>query len=198
MIPKIIHQIWVGPNPLPVKSLGFIDNIKNLHPTFEYRLWTDKDITKENFVNYDFIIKTKSYAQKADIMRYEILYRHGGVYLDIDFQLVKPIDSILLNELVVCNEIPDTKDLLSIGFIASVPNNPKLLKVVDGIKNINFIFPVNVATGPVYFRKSLEFDSTVTILNTHVMYPTHWKNPKNIPNPLHPDTIGIHHWDKNW
>ena len=82
-IPRCIHQIWVGPNPVPEKSDTFIRDLKRLHsPRFEYRLWTDADVTPENFSNYNWIMKTSCYAQKADIMRYEILYNHGGVYFD--------------------------------------------------------------------------------------------------------------------
>ena len=51
-IPKLIHQIWVGPNPIPPKSVEYMKRIKELHPDFEHRLWTDKDITPEKFINF--------------------------------------------------------------------------------------------------------------------------------------------------
>ena len=103
-IPKIIHQIWVGPNKIPDRSVHFIRRIQELHPEFEHRLWTNADLIPANFENYELIMSRPSWAQKADLMRYEILYRYGGVYLDIDFEVFKNLSDLLTHPLVVCNE----------------------------------------------------------------------------------------------
>ena len=137
-IPHIIHQIWVGPNPMPKRSKQFIKGIKALHPHFTYKLWTDKDITRKNFINYDYIQESKSYAQKADIMRYEILYKHGGIYFDIDFELYKNIEPLLTNDLVVCSEDIFSNFHISNAFIACTKHNPNLKRCVEGISKINF------------------------------------------------------------
>lgn len=197
-IPKIIHQIWVGPNPIPTRSIEFIAGIKALHPDFEYRLWSDKDITPENFVNYDIIQSRKSYAQKADIMRYEILYRHGGIYLDIDFEVFKHLGDLLLtHELVICNEDKNINRYMSIGFIASSKQNFELLNCVDNVKHINFNLPVNQATGPYYFRKCIDISKNTRILPTEYIYPLHYtqKGQSFIKTE---NTYAVHHWDKNW
>jgi mannosyltransferase OCH1-like enzyme len=206
-IPHKIHQIWVGPNPLPSKSKNFSKEIKTLHPNFKYKLWTDKDITPANFSNYKYIMETKSYAQKADIMRYEILYKEGGIYIDIDFQLFKNIEPLLTNELIVCHEDPFTYLHMSVGFIAATKHNPNLKRCVDNIKSIHFSLPINFATGPVYFRSNIIFNKNVTILDTNVLYPIHWfpnkfysllGTPKYTQNSFGEETYGIHHWNGDW
>ena len=45
-IPKIIHQIWLG-SELPVRFRGYQQNWRRLHPDWDYKLWTDRDV--ENF-----------------------------------------------------------------------------------------------------------------------------------------------------
>lgn len=201
MIPKIIHQIWVGPNSIPEKSIRFINRIKELHPSFEYRLWTDNDITPDNFVNYHIIQMAQAYAQKADIMRYEILYRYGGIYLDIDMEVLKPLDELLMNDLIVCNEDANIDKLMSIGFIAAVPHNKNMLNSVQMIHTVvDRINKDNLAltTGPHYFRKCITLDNTVTVLPTHTFYPTHYLQKGFIPSVFREDTYAMHHWDKNW
>ena len=206
-IPYIIHQIWVGPNPLPKKSEEFIKQIKELHPNFTYILWTDRDVTPTNFINYDYIEKVKSYAQKADIMRYEILYKYGGVYIDIDFEIYKNIEPLLINDLVICHEDPFSFIHMSIGLIACCKYNPNLKRCVENIHKINFTQPINVATGPVYFRSNIHMNDTVTLLDTNVLYPVHWipyniysyfKAKEYTQSSFDEDTYGIHHWDKSW
>jgi len=206
-IPHIIHQIWVGPNPIPKNSKQFIKHIKELHPDFEYRLWSDKDITPKNFVNYDIIKEAKSYAQKSDIMRYEILYRYGGVYLDIDIELYKNIEPLLTNDLVICKEDMFTNIHICNAFIACTKHNPNLKRCVDGISKIDFNKPINFASGPMYFRKHIVMNKNVTILDTNVLYPVHWLTHKiymlfgkpNYKKSMFSDeTYGIHQWAHNW
>lgn len=194
-IPKIIHHIWVGPNPIPVNSEGFIDHIKELHPDFEHRLWTDNDITPENFTNYNFINNTNSYAQKADIMRYEILYRYGGIYLDTDFDIFKNLSSLLTNDLIVCNEDNNIDKYMSIGFIACNQYNPQLLNCVKCISTVDFNLPINLATGPAYFRRCINLSDKITIIPTEYMYPLPYKGTDFTKNE---NTYGVHWWHKNW
>lgn len=196
MIPKKIHQIWVGPNPIPKESIQFIEKIKHLHPEFEYKLWTDTDLTQENFTNFEIIQKTQSYAQKADIMRYEILYRHGGIYLDMDMEVFQSLAPLLTHSLIICNE-DNKKHYMTNAFIAASQNNENMLRCIKNIQSVNFNLPVNQATGPYYFRRNILIDDTVRQLPTHFIYPVHWTQ-KDASPVLTNETYTNHHWDKNW
>jgi mannosyltransferase OCH1-like enzyme len=196
MIPKKIHQIWVGPKPIPVRSVSYIEKIKKLHPEYEYRLWTNVDITPENFVNYEYILQANSFAQKADIMRYEILYKHGGIYLDIDFEIVKNLTPLLTHDLVSCNETEDHNLYISTGFIASTIGNSNIQRCVENISTVTLnTKDINVHTGPFYFRKCLILDETVNILKTIVMYPS---RTRRAPKKYSPASYGTHHWHGGW
>lgn len=201
MVVKKIHQIWVGPKPLPGDSEKFMTTIKELHPEYEYKLWTDADLTAENFSTLPYIKSTKVYAQKADIMRYEILYRHGGIYLDTDFQVIKALDPLLTHDLVVCNEDLNVNKYMSNSFIYSIAGHPSLKKCVDHIKSCKlgggFFRPVNVQTGPWYFRRCISLVGA-RILPTKTMFPIHCSKRGKIPSQWDPETFGAHHWYKSW
>lgn len=198
MTTKLIHQIWVGPRPLPAKSVRFVEEIRKLHPDYEYRLWADADLLPENFSNLQYILATPIQAQKADIMRYEILYRFGGVYLDIDFEVFKPLDPLLTHDLVVCNEDPHIDKYMTNAFIYAAPGNPNLKRCVERIQTCR-LGEANVShtTGPYYFRQCITLNDA-RVLPTHVMYPTHYTQRGYRPASFSPETYAMHHWDKSW
>ena len=83
-IPRIIHQIWIGPKPAPTK---FMDTWKDKHPDFEYIRWTENEMKKRGFVSncQNRIDEMEELCGKADIIRWEILYKfvnkHGPVVI---------------------------------------------------------------------------------------------------------------------
>ena len=91
-IPKIIHQLWIGPKQPPTK---FMDTWKDAHEKegFEYIRWTKDEFKKRNFVSklvgkIDDMIEING---KADIIRWEILYEYGGVFIDADAYCIEPV-----------------------------------------------------------------------------------------------------------
>jgi GT2 family glycosyltransferase len=96
-IPKIIHQLWIGSKPAPTTLMN---SWKDKHPDFEYIFWNEEEIKKRDFVFkcQDKIDDIEEINGKADIMRWEILYKYGGVFLDADSICIEPIDQELMNK----------------------------------------------------------------------------------------------------
>ena len=144
-IPKIIHQIWLGPNKQPdvwMNSWKY-DYINN-NPDWEYKLWTEKEINNLNMVNkkqYDF---EKFYNGKSDIARYEILNQYGGVFMDADSLWIKD-NNISLN--TILDKIgnlscfaaiePINKSIIANGVIGFIKNNVILNELINFI-NLNY------------------------------------------------------------
>ena len=96
-IPKIIHQLWIGSKPAPI---SLMNTWKDKHPDFEYIYWNEEEIKKREFIFrcQDKIDDIEEINGKADIMRWEILYKYGGIFLDADSICIEPIDEELLNK----------------------------------------------------------------------------------------------------
>ena len=96
MIPKIIHQLWIGPRPAPTK---FMDTWKDKNPDFEYIRWNEEEIKKRKLKLEctHRINEMEEINGKADIIRWEILYEYGGVFLDADSICIDPIDDVLMS-----------------------------------------------------------------------------------------------------
>ena len=189
-IPRVIHQIWIGKSIPPIIKL-YMNTFKNQKKqnNFKYKLWSNKDLTKDNFpITYRYIKKILSkkkviYAMIADLMRLEILYHHGGIYVDTTMELVKPIDDILKNKspfIMSCEEPcglkcrgDEGKLYISNSFIASVPGYKVLERLLSDkyLKSIDFDSWANMATGPYYVRKGIKRHSDVKMLPTNYIYP---------------------------
>jgi GT2 family glycosyltransferase len=134
-IPKIIHQIWIGPKPRPKK---FMETFRAKHPDFEYICWTEEEMAKrgfklENQVAYD---RMTEWCGKADILRWELLYRYGGIYQDADSVCLEPFDDTFLSKTAFAayeNEIA-RQGLVAVGTMGFPPGYPLCRDAIDWIK----------------------------------------------------------------
>jgi mannosyltransferase OCH1-like enzyme len=108
MIPKIIHQIWLGEDELSIVRKKAMQTVRSMNPDFKYILWTAEDLPEFNLEN--IIEESLHAAFAADIFRLKILEKFGGIYIDTDtichknltYLLKKydyPVSSIYINNL---------------------------------------------------------------------------------------------------
>lgn len=165
-IPKKIHQIWLG-SPFPEKYKKWQEQIKALHPDWEYKLWTDADIIQFKLRNGRAYNKARNWGEKSDILRYEILHREGGVYLDCDVQCFKKLDELHQAFDFYAGFEPfwagsETR-CLTIGnaIIASAPGHPIMARCIKNIKKFSklhfaasYKIQTVIKTGPMMFTLS--------------------------------------------
>jgi len=101
-IPKTIHLCWFGGNPFPPKIERCLKSIRKLTQLgYEIRLWDESsyDVTASERVKkaYD----QKQWALVSDYARLDILRKFGGIYMDTDIELVRPLDELLEHELFI-------------------------------------------------------------------------------------------------
>jgi len=104
MIPKTIHQIWVGDFKIPLREQSLIEKLKESHPDYNHIFWTDELVLKnESILNmpeavrkkYDYFYQKKNYVQCADILRIIVINRFGGLYFDVDWDIKNKLDYFL-------------------------------------------------------------------------------------------------------
>ncbi|KAF8076504.1 glycosyltransferase family 32 protein [Lyophyllum atratum] len=108
-IPRILHQTWKT-EVLPPRWKGISDACREMMPDYEYILWTDATSRQfisdhypwflENFDGYTYPI------QRADAIRYFVLYHFGGVYIDLDIGCLRPMDPLLVYPVILPKTIP--------------------------------------------------------------------------------------------
>lgn len=155
LIPKIIHQTYKT-DQIPEIWRPGQQACVDLHPDYQYILWTD-DMSREFIAEeYPWFLDTwDSYPypiQRADAIRYFALVHYGGIYIDLDDGCERRLDPLLTVPAFVRKTIPTG---ISNDVMGSVPQHPFFLKVLDSLKlyKKNWFVPyvtIMYSTGPLF------------------------------------------------
>jgi len=94
-IPKVIHYCWFGGNPLPADVQRCIESWKKYCPDYEIRRWDESNFDCTQNLYARQALKAKKWAFASDYARLKIVYDEGGIYLDTDVELLRPLDDLL-------------------------------------------------------------------------------------------------------
>ena len=202
-IPKLIHQIWIGPKKIPnywtnTFSELYIENNKD----YEYKLWNNDNYSDE--LNKYPVLKIifdnfEHHCYKVDILRLIILYEYGGIYIDADSVW---LNNKSFNELLEKskntyffvgtspNENENSKFFLTNGVFGCKKSHPYLKNMINYLENLIYNYHSHkydkrlvikkfiersLVCGPGLFTRELK-NKNVTIFPSHYFYPIWWHN----------------------
>ena len=95
MIPKIIHYCWFGRGQMPELALKCIESWHRYLPGYTLKLWNEDsfDINSVPYVKEAY--EARKFAFVTDYIRLYALYHEGGIYMDTDVEVLKPLDDLL-------------------------------------------------------------------------------------------------------
>lgn len=205
MIEKKIHYCWFGGNQLPESVVKCIDSWKKYCPDYEIKQWDES--------NYDYkknpymleAYKNSKYAFVTDYARLDIIYHHGGIYLDTDVELIDSLDEFLELDMYLGFELPGYINT-GIGFGAK-KSHPFLLENLNQYEHLSYY--VNKETCVYYTGKAINNYYQVDITNKDeeidlgdlTIFPTDFFCPLNMETnkkKMTVNTKSIHHYDATW
>jgi len=206
-IPKVIHYVWVGGKPKPESVLKCIESWKKFCPDYEIKEWneTNFDINSVPFVKE--AIECKKYAFAADYIRMYALYNEGGIYMDTDNEVTKPMDRFLVHRAFSGFE---NKICVAAAPLGCEKQHPLFKLMLDYYQDRHFLkngkmdmVPnVKILTAFLIYKFGMANNNTYQELKEGIaIYPKDWFHPKNyitgeIENT--PNTHGIHHFAGTW
>jgi hypothetical protein len=223
MIPKIIHQTWKTAQ-VPQRYAAFAESWRLLHPGWEYRLWTDDDlaafVASEHPAFLPIYNRYPNPISRVDAARYLVLRRFGGLYVDLDFEALRPIEPLLDGCSLAIGLEPDAHvaldkakvrgmtRILCPSLIASEPGHPFWDHVRAHLIAASEAKDVLDATGPFLLTRALDdfaAPDTVRVLAARDVYPVDkercWDgslfHPSSWDDALK-DATAHHHWDGTW
>lgn len=198
-IPHVIHHVWVGP-PMPEHLASYVATWRWHHPDWEHVLWSDSDLGwlrhSDEFDRASDLVPPDAVGQlRADIARYEILLRHGGLYVDTDTEALRPIDDVLDGH----DAWAAAEDARWVGntYLAAAPGHPVMAALVDGLADSiargRGLRP-NRLTGPRYLTPIWRAHGC-PVGPTADFYPYSYRHVKNgaVPSTWG-DAYAVHHW----
>jgi mannosyltransferase OCH1-like enzyme len=187
-IPRVVHRIWLGDAPMPDAHVAFGDTWRQHHPGWTVRLWTDSDAPEPAGSE-----RARNLGERTDLIRYEILRRHGGVYVDTDVECLRPLDGLLTGVAAfAAYEVPGR---LCNAVLGSIPGHPAFARASQfaGITCGYGTYPE--ATATTFLTYILEACDDVTLFGPERFYPRLWNGARNLGNePPYAD----HHWGASW
>lgn len=207
MIPKIIHQIHLGNSLLSEQELYWQKTWKDKNPDWSHVLWDDAKVEKDLEITHPEVFQNcKSFSEKSDVLRFEILYQFGGLYIDTDFECLKNIDPLFQDrEIVLFRQQP--KKICGAFFGAS-KHNANVKALIDGLPESKEKFGdhrnADIKYGPAYVTRTLGLDVSLPDgqgSDKKTVYPYLWmeKDRKNEDfTKTHPEAYAVHHWNGSW
>jgi len=132
MIPRIIHQIWLGPKREPKE---WMQTWRDKNPTFDIQVWHIEDLLPlKNQKLFDYFMAKGLYCGAADVARIEILEDIGGIYVDADLECLRSIEEAPFLEdsffAVYDHETPGHPGRINNAIIGAEPGHPVLREYI--------------------------------------------------------------------
>jgi len=144
---KIIHQIWIGDKELPIKEKKYVFQVKEMNPDFTQMLWYDNNLpdmpTEISEIYYSFL-KQGRLIMCADILRHIVVNKYGGIYCDVDYKPIQPLNVYELERFdMLLYHGGDEDFTISNGIFGFTANNELSNYIVESIikDNIGGFYP---------------------------------------------------------
>lgn len=95
MIPKKIHYCWFGRGKMPELALKCIASWKKYLPEYEIKEWNEDNFDLNMYPYVREAYDNRKFAFVTDVVRLYALYHEGGIYMDTDVEVLKPLDAFL-------------------------------------------------------------------------------------------------------
>lgn len=206
MIPKIIHYCWFGNNPLPELAQKCIQSWKQYCPDYELMLWNEENFDINECAYVKEAYENKKWAFVTDYVRLKVLYEYGGIYMDTDVEVIKPLDS-LLNYVAVSGF--ETEQFVPTGLIAAEKDSSIICELLNSYDGDHFVkkdgtldLTTNVVRITNYFIiRGLVLNNTKQTIDNFTFLPKDFLCPKDFITKeleLTQNTLTIHHFDGSW
>jgi mannosyltransferase OCH1-like enzyme len=206
MIPKILHYCWFGRGEFSEKMLICFKSWRNYLPEYEIREWNE-----DNFdINFNMYVKqaykSKRYAFVSDYVRLYALYNYGGIYLDTDVEILKPLDKFLNHYSFSGFECKDCVPTAVMGSEKHSPIIKEMLSYYDGRFFINNKGEMDTTTNVkiitnLLIKKGLKLNGKKQTIEGLCLYPQIYFAPNTISmifskKPI--NSYAIHHFEGSW
>ncbi|WP_326601725.1 glycosyltransferase [Streptomyces sp. NBC_01800] len=215
----MIHQTWKDAD-VPPEWQKWADSWRIHHPGWGYRLWTDADNRAFLQEHYPWFLPVyDGYPEaimRADAIRYFLLDHFGGLYVDLDFECLKPVTEILDGHDLVLGCEPDAHTRLLLArrrgfdrivgnaFIASRPGHPFWAHVHRRLVATHKLPSTLDVTGPFFLTRAIDSapePESITVLDPEVLYPEVSPYATELFGPQEADydrAHAVHHWSDSW
>ena len=205
MIPKIIHYCWFGRGEMPPIIKKCMKSWKKHCPDWKIICWNEDNFDVQSSAFTRQAYEAKKYAFVADYVRLKALYEMGGVYLDTDQELRKPLDPFLHHRAFAGFL---NKYEVSAGVIGAEPGHELIREMLQAYSDKVFLSEKGEDLTPntkgitgMLQERGLIIDDTYQEIGQIAIYPQTYFCPTScitVEHCISKDTVSVHHWAGSW
>lgn len=178
---------------MPEEYERYAETWRRHHPGWEMHLWTDANLP--DLENQDAFGRGRNHSERSNVLRYELLRVHGGVYVDTDMECLRSLDPLL--EGVTLFAAESRPGRLGSAIIGAVPDHPALEEAVERVsRRTGSGVQVN-ESGPGFLTEVMAAHPDATVFPPELFYPYSWKELYRRDEDF-PEAYAVHHWSKTW
>lgn len=198
MIPKIIHYCWFGPSEKSDVGQKCIASWEKYCPDFQFMEWSERNTKSYQNKFYRDAYRKKKYAFVADCVRAQALNEFGGVYLDLDMLLLKPLEPLLKLDFFTGDEVSGRA---AYGLFGGKPRHrffAKMKQFYDETSFNQFSPPVITHTFSPLINSDALQENEIIYAPIFLYALSYEDKEKDYENFITQDSIAVHLWDHSW
>ena len=203
MIPKKIHYCWFGKNKLPDKAVKCINSWKKYCPDYEIIEWNEDNFDVRQNGYTEFTYDNRKFAFLSDYARLQIVLKEGGLYFDVDVEIIRPLDELLVHKAFFGFETEEYVNT-GVGFGAEANN----LIVAGMLREYDILLDGKHGTigcpllnTQALMKYGLKQNGMKQTIDGAMIYPIQYFNPYDDPTGIlntTEETVSIHWYAKSW
>lgn len=206
--PSWTHIFWTD-NPINYDQGLVVENVEALMDDLYSGIYAGKlvviDVRKLQLFNQKLYEHVTNLGEKSDILKYELVYKFGGVYIDCDFECIQALDILHKGyDFYVGIQPLDESLALGAALFGAKPGHRILKTCLDTMERDKHLDVITHRTGPIHFTKAFFSEAAIEKNDINIAFPASFFYPvafyqKNLSTEqkkqlIKPETFAIHHW----
>lgn len=196
MIPKIIHYCWLSGDTIPEQLQIYMKSWKEKLPDYKFVLWDKSKFDINSTLWTKQAYETKKYAFAADYIRLYAVYNYGGIYMDMDVEVLKSFNHLIEKEYILGHE---DNEGIEAGVFGAEKGAEWIKKCLEYYKNRPFIKNDNTLDTkplPIIIKEIISNNfKDMLLLEPDYLTAKSYKTGKIT---VTSNTITIHHFAGSW
>ncbi len=205
---KVIHYIWLGGNKKSKLITKCLKSWKKHMPDWQIVEWNESNLDMDACAYCKEAYNSKKYAFASDFLRFSILEKYGGLYLDVDVEMKKSLQPLLdANEAFTGFEYTNLTINPGLILYAKKPNNPVLKEMVESYLDDHFEYKAKIPQtvcermSNMMKRKGFMMNGELQTIDGFTLFPSTYFCPVNkqwtVQN-FSKNTYTIHYYGASW
>lgn len=193
MIPKVIHRVWLGSEQMPQEFVEWGESWERHHPEWEMRLWTDDNLPELRYP--DALERCRNHGEASDVLRSELLFQFGGLYVDTDVECRRNIEPLIGDARAFAAWVRPGR--IGSAVLGAQPEHPAIERLLREMKDRVGQMDQIEATVALLTEVLSEADD-VTLFGPETFYPYHPRHAPADEGSNFDEAYAVHHWSLTW